>query len=404
MSHLRVLIFTETFRPEIGGGESQAAVLGRGLIGRGHEVLLLTRRSRRELAREEIIDGIRVLRVAPTGAGRHRKWALILTTLPALWRLRHAYDVVLVAGFRILAVPALIAGRRLGKAVVLKADSNGEMSGEFFRAGLAGARLAPESAPVRCALRLRNRLLRRAAAFVAISEEIRREMLAQGISAERICRIPNGVDTNAFRPATAAERTLLRARLNLPAGPVIVYTGRLVSYKGLPMLLETWRQLAGERSEGTLVLVGEGSGDMHDCESALREFVRQHGLEPRVRFTGATANVDDWLRAADLFVFPTENEAFGLSLVEAMACGLPAVTTAVGGIKDYVTHGRNAWVIAPGDGAALAAAVRALLDAPDHAAQLGRTARDTVLERFGEAALAAAYERLLQQVRAEVVG
>jgi glycosyltransferase involved in cell wall biosynthesis len=197
---------------------------------------------------------------------------------------------------------------------------------------------------------------------------------------------------------------LLRARLNLPAGPVIVYTGRLVSYKGLPMLLETWRQLAGERSEGTLVLVGEGSGDMHDCESALREFVRQHGLEPRVRFTGAAANVDDWLRAADLFVFPTENEAFGLSLVEAMACGLPAVTTAVGGIKDYVTHGRNAWVIAPGDGAALAAAVRALLDAPDHAAQLGRTARETVLERFGEAALAAAYERLLQQVRAEVVG
>jgi len=253
---------------------------------------------------------------------------------------------------------------------------------------------------VRLVIRMRNRLLRRAAAFVAISDQIRDEIVAQGVPPERVHRIPNGVDSGTFRPATAEQRSALKARLGLPAGPVVVYTGRLVSYKGLPGLLEAWGDLARDLANAMLVLVGEGGGDMHDCEAALREFVRQQDLGTRVRFTGAVANVEDWLRAADLFVFPTENEAFGLSLVEAMACGLPAITTQVGGIRDFVQHERNAWVVASGDRAGLATAIRSLLDSPLHAARLGRAARETVLERFGEAAVAAAYERLLCEVSA----
>ena len=395
---LRVLILTETFRPEIGGGERQAAVLGRGLTNRGHGVALLTRRSRPGLADDELSDGIHVIRVGPSGPGRGRKWGLLVTALAALLRLRRSYDVVLVSGFRILAVPALIAGRLLGKPVVLKADSNGEMSGEFFRAGLAAARLAPGSWPVRATLSLRNQLLRRAAAYVAISEQIRDEMLAQGVAPGRVSRIPNGVDTNAFRPATAAERSALRARLGLPPGPVVIYTGRLVSYKGLALLLETWRQLREEFAAGTLVLVGEGGGDMHDCEATLREFTARHGLDSCVRFTGPVSNVEDWLRAADVFAFPARNEAFGLSLVEAMACGLPAVTTAVGGIRDFVEHQVNAWVVAPDDASGLAEGIRSLLGDQDRAAGLGRGARATVRDRFGAEAVATAYEQLLTSV------
>jgi len=83
-----------------------------------------------------------------------------------------------------------------------------------------------------------------------------------------------------------------------------------------------------------------------------------------------------------------------------MACGLPAITTQAGGIKDFAQHDRNAWVVAPGDLAALAAALRSMLEAPEQAARLGRAARETVLGRFGEDAVAAAYERLLREVTA----
>lgn len=392
---LRVLILTETYRPEIGGGERQAAVLGAGLKRRGHEVMLLTRHSRPGLADEESIDGVPVVRVAPRGPGRRRKWGLLFTVLPALLRLRRRYDVVLVSGFRILAVPALLARRLTGAPVVLKADSVGEFSGEFFRAGLAGSGLTPSSAPVRAALWLRNRLLRRAAAFVAISDEIADELAAHGVAPQHVHRIPNGVDTQLFRPVTHEERNTLRTRLGLPPGPVVVYTGRLVSYKGLPLLVEAWRKLVPEFPGAALVLVGEGGGDMHDCEPALREFVAQHGLELQIRFTGPANDVQDWLQAADAFVFPTENEAFGLSLVEAMACGLPAVTTRVGGLRDFVAHRVNAWAMEPGDAAGLNAGLRALLTDAALAARLGATARATVLARFGEDAVTHAYEQLL---------
>jgi glycosyltransferase involved in cell wall biosynthesis len=301
---------------------------------------------------------------------------------------------MLISGYRALGIPALFAGRWLGKPVVLKADSLGEMSGEFFRAGLGELSLAPESVLLRGLLRLRARWLRRAAAQVAISAEVERELLAQGVARERIHRIPNGVDTERFQPATASQQGQLRQQLGLPPGPLLVYTGRLVSYKGLPPLLEAWREICGRRP-GTLVFVGEGGGDSHNCEPALREFVATHGMAARVRFAGAVTRVEDWLRAADLFVFPTENEAFGLSLVEAMACGLAAVTTAVGGIADYVSHGANAWVIEAGDRAAMIAAIERLLDDGELASRLGRAACETVRGRFGGDAIAEQYERLL---------
>ena len=202
----RLLIATETFAPEIGGGERQAALLARGLQRRGHAVMVLTRRSRADSPEDAVENGIRIVRIPPVGPGRRARWQLMLRALPALTRLRHEYDIILVSGYRALGIPALIAGRRLKKPVVFKADSLGELSGEYFRAGLSEWRLAPDSAPVRALLKLRKRWLLRASAQVAISEEIRSELLAEGVAAGRIHAIPNGVDTDQFRPATPAVR------------------------------------------------------------------------------------------------------------------------------------------------------------------------------------------------------
>ena len=83
--------------------------------------------------------------------------------------------------------------------------------------------------------------------------------------------------------------------------------------------------------EGPLLVLIEA-----DSEDEARRFVQERGLEGRVRFTGAVNNVDEYLKASDLYAFPTENEAFPLALLEAMACGLAAVTTTTGGLKDIV--------------------------------------------------------------------
>ncbi len=124
------------------------------------------------------------------GSGRLRKWGLVITALPALFRRRHQYDLVFVSGFRILGIPALLVSRLLRKACVLKADSPGEMSGEYHAAGLSRLGLKPSFFLFRLILALRNRLFLQADSFVAISSAIRAELLACGVPSLAIQVIP----------------------------------------------------------------------------------------------------------------------------------------------------------------------------------------------------------------------
>ncbi|MGH7544431.1 MAG: glycosyltransferase family 4 protein [Gemmatimonadota bacterium] len=394
----RVCLLLETYHPEIGGGESQGRLLAEGLAGKGIHVTVLTRRSRRGLPRRETLGGVVVRRVGPTGRGRLRKWGLLLTVPPALIAARGSWDVLLVAGFRILGLPAVLATRVRGKRCLLKAESNGEMSGAFYGPGLAQWGLSPSSPLVRLLLKGRNAFLGRADAFVSPSSEIARELHDAGIPTDRIVTIPNGVDIARFRPVDGAGKRALRIGLGLPPdAPVAVYSGRLVRYKGLPILLRAWRDLLPDHPAARLLLVGAGGADLHNCEEELRRYVEESGMQENVVFTGFVERVEPWLQAADMFVFPTRDEAFGIALVEAMACGLPPVTTATGGIPDIVTNERDALVVEPGTLVPLREAIRRLLDEPELAARLGREARLTATRRFSREAVVDRYLELIRE-------
>lgn len=394
----RIVIVTETFHPEVGGGETQARTMADAFIARGHEVVIVTRRSRPELPRRQSMGHLDVIRVGPQGPGRWKKWGLLANAFPAIRSAARDADVVLVSGFRILGLPAVLASRLRGVPCLLKGDSRGEMSGDFFRAGVATIGLAPRSLPVRAFVALRNVVLRRATRFVALSSEMRSEFIASRVPAERVVVIPNGVDVERFRPAGDDERRALRHKLDWPDDFVAVYTGRLVTYKGLPLLLRTWASMQHDGEKATLVLVGTGGGDMHACEDQLRAFVREHRLEEQVRFAGSVPDVSDYLRAADLFVFPTLEEAFGLSLVEAMACGLPVVSTSVGGIRDFLADGVNGLEVPPDDGDALRRALHRIMTNATERERLGRGAHDTAASRFSQDVVADAWISLFDSV------
>src|ERR1044071_430459 len=129
-------VVTETYHPVVGGGETQARLLAEGLITNGHSVIVLTRRADRALRQYENYGDVSVYRLAPVGNGQLKKWGLLLSSLPALVRLRNQYDLIFVSGYRIIGLTAVLVGKFLRKPVVLKADSQGEMSGEFFESGL----------------------------------------------------------------------------------------------------------------------------------------------------------------------------------------------------------------------------------------------------------------------------
>lgn len=401
MTSLRVWILVETYYPVIGGGETQARTLAAGLGGHGIATRVITRRSDVAFATAETIDGVAVQRLGPAGPGHLKKWAMLpLLLLTLLWR-RRELDLVFVSGFRVLGIAAVAAARLAGKPVILKADNDGEMSGSYFRGGAAKLGLAGSTRLVGAVIGLRNLLLRRADAFVSLSSGMREELLAHGVSAQRITAIPNSVDTARFHAVPAARKAALRASLGLPsAGPIVVFAGRLLASKGVMDLARGWAELAPDHPDATLVIVGSGKGLMHDCEPELHAFIRAAGLQSRVVTTGFVGNVEAYLQAADIFAFPTTDEAFGLALIEAMACGLAAVAARVGGIKDIIAPGVDGLLIEPGDQPALVVALRHLLADPALRHRLGVAAVATVEARYTDGAVLARYAALFHRLAA----
>jgi glycosyltransferase involved in cell wall biosynthesis len=399
MSLPGICIITETYYPVVGGGETQARTLAKGLRENGLDAIILTRRSDTGFMHEEQIDGIPVYRLPPTGKHHLKKWGLLLTSLQTLIRLRRDYDLIFVSGFRILGLPAVIVSKLLGKACVVKADSSGEMSGRFFQDGLASLGLSINSLPFRLFLWIRNNVLRRADGFVAISTEIAEELTAHGVDSSRIHSIPNSVDTKRFHPVASEVKVSLRRKLELPLDwTIVTYTGRIVSYKGLPLLLRVWRDFQRRHDNMLLLLVGTGGMDIHNCEDELKTYVDDEGLKDSVCFTGAVRNVNEYLQASDIFAFPTESEAFGISLIEAMACGLPSVASDVGGVKDILVTNQNGLVVDLGNFEQLIDALEQLSASPELRTTLGTLARHTVCDRYEADAVARQYTELFRRI------
>jgi len=401
MKSLRVCIFTETYYPVVGGGETQAQLLAEGLTANGHSVIIITRRSDKSLDKREKYGSITVHRLPPAGSGQLKKWGLLLSGFPRLVSLRDQYDLIFVSGFRIIGVSAVLVSKLFHKACILKADSQGEMSGDFFTSGLQKLGASPKWLPFRLFLGVRNLILKKADAFTAISSDIAVELAANGVKTNDIHIVPNSVDINRFVPVSIEQKTLLRDRLGIPqTATVVIYTGRLVSYKGLPLLLRVWQEICDKHPNARLYFVGTGGLDIHNCEAELKTYVEENGLAPYVHFTGSVQNVPEYLQASDIFAFPTENDAFPSSLIEAMACALPVITTPVGAIKTVVINGENGVFVQPGDFQQLYQAIDRLLSDKALASLFGLAALKTVRANYSADTVTGKYISLFHDILA----
>jgi len=394
----RVLFLTESFHPVLGGGERHIRVLSRSLAASGMPATVVTRQSDPTLPREETLDGVRVVRVPPSGPARTGKYLMLPGALAALHRERGRCDVMVVRGTRVLGLPGLISARACGAAAVLQPEVNGELSGEVYTWGTPLDR-PPLRGLVHAVAAQRNRLLKDADAFVAMSQRIRQELLEAGVPPQRIALIPHGVDLDVFRPARPAEREALRHRFGLPVEEAIVgYTGRLLRGKGLETLIDAFARLASEGAPVHLLIVGSGAGQALSVEDRIKAQVSERGLDGRVTLTGRVDNVEDYLRACDVFAFPSVFEALGLSLIEAAACGLACVASRTGGIVDVVEDGVSGLLFEPENTARLADCLRTVLaDGPRRRA-MGERGRDLVRRRFDALGSLERYRALFREL------
>ncbi|MFH1620162.1 MAG: glycosyltransferase [bacterium] len=186
--------------------------------------------------------------------------------------------------------------------------------------------------------------------------------------------IPLGIDDEALNiEADIAESRRVRSRLG---SPLVLFVGRLVYYKGLPFLIEAMRGL-----DARLLIIGRGP-----METQLREQAARLGITYKIIFQKVPLeeSIARYLHACDLLVLPStkRTEAFGIALLETMACAKPVVTTELGTGTSFVCrHGETGLVVPPRDATALREAIRMLLSDPDMARRMGKEGKKRV-ERY----------------------
>ena len=356
---MKVLLLTNRYLPVIGGAERQAEALATGLSARGHLVQVVTRRVTAELERETVIAGVPVRRLSPVGLSKRANLLIVFRVIAyLLWHGRR-YDVIHTFGVGPVGLAAVIAGRLIGRPVILRGASPGAyqqgdhpgIQPPLYTRLLRRYVLTPG---------LWRRVLAQAAARIAISQQIEAELDQLGLPAHRI---PNGIDVARWHPAESdAARAALRASLGIPPDVfAVMFTGRLVAGKRIDVLIDA---LAHLPEQVHLYLAGSGDHQIDDVTAALQAQVMRLGLMERVHFLGLIDRVPAYLRAADAFAFASMREGMPNTVLEAMACGVPVVASDIDGVRDVLPDAEYGWLCPAGDVSCFARSLRVVLDDP----------------------------------------
>ena len=370
-----ILMVIANFHPRVGGAERQALLLARSLQHCGTPVRVLTLHDP-ALPLDASIDGVPVSRaIRATPGTRWFSVSYFLSTLAYLLRHHRSHTITHCHIAQGLHVPAALVLRMLtGIPVIIKIASSGRHS-DF--ATLRQLRL--------CRLPLGKillRLLRHADCIVATSTQAHRDACTAGIPAERISIIANGVDTTHFRPAAATAGTRQ-----------LIYAGRLETVKGVDLLLDAFALVCRRFPDARLRILGDGSQRRQlEAQSCAL------GLADRVTFAGMVDDIAPALQLSSACVLPSRAEGMPNVLLEAMACGVPVVATAVGGCPDIISDGRNGLLVAPEDPGALADAIGAVFSDPTAARAMGDRARHAIGQDYSITAITATYQALYQQL------
>ena len=355
---LKVLqVYKDYYPPVVGGVEGHINLLANGLKDRGIRVEVLVSNTRAKLEMENI-DGIRVIKAPQLG----RFASAPLNASLSAWVRKLGKDADVIhfhfpnpTG----EIASLIAGLSNKTVVTYHSDI------------VRQARLAKLYSP------LLQRFLKGSDVIIATSPNYVKSSDVLHQFRDKCKVIPFGIDLSRFAPNDNTKKEVAGIRGNYE-GPIALFIGKFRYYKGLYVLLEAMKMV-----EGTLLLVGIGPME----RNLKKQVAADDELKNKIFFLGELSDEDivSHLHACDVFVFPSifRSEAFGIVLLEAMACGKPLISTELGTGTSFVNqHQETGLVVRPKDGKALAGAINYLFVNPEVRGRFGKAARERVEKYF----------------------
>ena len=354
-----------TFYPVVGGTQSQVLRLTKRLLSLGWDVRVITRQHSfyhpHGLPAHEVVEGIQVQRIFSRG-GKFGSLLFLLGGLVFLCRngrgqIYHAHDIG-SAGWL-----AVISAKLFGGSSLIKLRTGRKWYEQYLDGRLSRWQLMA--------------LFHLVSQIVIVNREVENLVAGLGISPRRMIYLPNAVDINYFHPAAEEIKFSLRRQFNLPLHcSVICYVGRLSYLKGVDILLNSWAKLPDEiRCHTILALVGDG-----EERPALEELISRLSLKDSVVLYGMQENVRDYYWASDIFILPSRQEGLSNSMIEAMSCGLPVVSSATGGALDIVVDGQNGWLFRNDQPGHLCQVLMRCFDEKDLWQQMGEISRRVVIQ------------------------
>jgi glycosyltransferase involved in cell wall biosynthesis len=361
---MRILHIYKDYYPVVGGIENHIRLLAEGQAARGHDVTVLVTSPTRE-TEDRILNGVRVIK-----AGRLATLAStpLSLALPLALRRLDTDIAHLHFPYPVGEVALWLLGRAQRSVITYHSD------------------IVRQAGMLLLYRPLMRQVLRRADSIIATSPDYARSSPYLRENSDRVRVIPLGIDLTPFVRPQPEAREQMRARFGTP---LLLFMGRLRYYKGLDVLLRALPGVPQAR------LVVAGSGPMGARWQAL---ARGLGLAERVHFIGDVSDAEQpaLYQAADLYVLPAtqRSEAFGIALLEALASGVPLVTTEIGTGTSFVNQdGITGLIVPPYDPPALAEAIHTLLGDPARRERMGVAARTRALAEFDQSVM---IERVLK--------
>ena len=363
---MKIALISRRYPPLIGGAERVLSYLARALADAGAEVTVLTCRPfdfvGQEVETQEVShrDGsLKIIRL-PTSPLRFVGTWIYMRALRR-WFFRNPIDVAYVSMLKHDAFVTVKAARRLGFLVVLRPEGAGATGDVAWQSwGRFGSKIA--------------KVCKTADTIVSISDAVTAELKAAGYDPSEIRSLPNGVPI----PELSWKR-----RDSWSDAPKACYVGRLAPEKGLDTMVEAWPKVLETFPAARLTLVGEGPE-----RSSLEARIKTLGLEKSIELPGASSEPTRALRDSDLFVLPSREEGMSMSLLEAMALGIPLVATAIPGNIRLIPSTDFGRLAKADDPAEIAQSIVDQWTHFDLAQKMASNARERVIESYSIKAVA----------------